>query len=200
MYRAGESDRYSGSSGSKEIDQSVSTISKRQAARLSAFFKLSDMGTMAAYLRKLEAFDLNRTTGRELAKIPEKIKDLNIKQLMAGQDRYGKPLSPKYSQDPYFKTAAQARQYADWKKRLYPETPYDTPNLIIRGDYHNSIVVDGDEHVISFYTNTTINFGISVESKYKGNQLGLTPKSRKKAWMLVRNKVVQAMKQATSGK
>lgn len=90
-------------------------------------------------------------------------------QLYSGVNGNDKPLRPTYINDPYFKTKESgnwyknAKGYMQWKKSITP--PYasswlgiprrspDTPNLIIRGDFHDSI------------TATPINKGLRIGSE-----------------------------------
>lgn len=65
--------------------------------------------------------------------------------MYAGLDGNGDSLTPKYSQDPYFKKAGAGLRYAKWKdsdspilvKRadsiIFPRRDTDTPNLIVTG-------------------------------------------------------------------
>jgi hypothetical protein len=130
--------------------------------------------------RLLEKIDLTAMAGNILADNTDKVKDLNIRQLMQGLNRYGQPLSPKYSEDPYFKKPGAWQRYAAWKKKLFPETPYDRPNLIIIGTYHDSIQVNRQAQVINF--RGTASFSNSVDQKYNDAQLGLSDESKAELW------------------
>lgn len=89
-------------------------------------------------------------------------------QLYSGRNGNDKPLRPTYLNDPYFDSPESggwyknAKGYMRWKERKTP--PYassllgiprrsaDTPNLIIRGNFHDSI------------TATPIDKGLRIES------------------------------------
>ena len=131
------------------------------------------------------------------------IHDLITDQLMSGLDENKRPLKPTYLDDPYFvettKTPEAAKKkahnYKAYKERITPPDASDilhlpprdsnTPNLIIRGDYHASILPvvqagkDGGKIVtksVGFYA------GDDLEKKYGPGHLGLTPEA--KAYLL----------------
>jgi len=102
-------------------------------------------------------------------------------QLYSGLNGNDKPLRPTYLNDPYFKSIESgkwyknARGYMLWKQSITP--PYasswlgiprrspETPNLIIRGDFHNSIVavpVDKGLRIGS----VGVDFSSDIERKY----------------------------------
>jgi len=101
---------------------------------------------------------------------------LNIKQLMASRNRLGDFLSPKISEDPYFKTKEAAKAYADRKKRMYPETPYDRPNLRINGFFHSTIEATRMGASVKF--DAMAGFTPSIDAKYNNTALGLSPDSK----------------------
>lgn len=106
-------------------------------------------------------------------------------QLMKGEGVDGRPLSPKISQDPYFKSPESAKRYADWKHQLYPETPYDVANLTITGYYHNSLSLTATITRVQYDAGAS--FSNSIAAKYGNKQLGLNDDSLTTAW----NKVVK---------
>lgn len=85
---------------------------------------------------------------REVQKNAVQIADLIREQLYCGLAG-DEPLTPSYSDDPYFKTQAQAEAYREWKMRITPPAAgqtlglpprdADTPNLYINGYYHTRI-------------------------------------------------------------
>jgi len=101
------------------------------------------MATAAEMLtRAIEARDnILQDVGDIVQQNIDTVVDFVRKQLYSGKDRFGNSLSPKYSEDPYFKTLKAAQDYAAWKQLISPdpERSEDTPNLFIRGDYHQSI-------------------------------------------------------------
>lgn len=157
------------------------------------------MGTIAAFGRKLDKVNLTEIAGDILQRNSEKLKDMNIQQLMQGLDSKGKQLSPKYSEDPYFKSRESAMRYARWKKKLFPDTPFDVPNLIIVGVYHNSIAINraGDEIQFS----ASASFAGSVAAKYGNNELGLSPDNKVKTYReIVKEPLVRKICQITGAK
>lgn len=138
------------------------------------------MPTGAEILRKMQQVDILDMAGTIMEQNSDDVVDLNKKQLRKGLNRFGQQLSPKYSEDPYFKTAASAKRYADWKKRLFPDMTYDVPNLIITGVYHNSISMAKSGNSLRFAASAS--FSASVAAKYQGSELGLTDESKHTAY------------------
>jgi hypothetical protein len=140
--------------------------------------------TAAAFLRRLESVDLLKLTGEIVDSNTEKIREYNISQLMAGKNNKGQMFLP-YSQDPWFKKPGAAQRYADWKKKQFPETPYDQPNLIVVGTYHNSITVQRLGQAVRFDSATSL--GQAIAAKYNNNPLGLTTDSK----VLIQRQIVK---------
>lgn len=103
-------------------------------------------------------------------------------QLYSGVDGDENPLSPGYTDDPYFNIYKNpkkaAEDYKNWKTKIQrPKPSYlgfsarnnNTPNLIIRGDFYSSItaipISDGVRLV-----SIGVSFGSDVENKY-GSQI-----------------------------
>lgn len=145
-----------------------------------AFFKQPTMPTGAEILRRMQRVNILDMAGTIMEQKADEVVELNKKQLHKGLNRFGQQLSPKYSEDPYFKTAAAAKKYADWKKRLFPDMTYDVPNLIINGYYHNSISMAKAGNSLRFTASAS--FSASVASKYQGSELGLSPESKQTAY------------------
>lgn len=147
--------------------------------------------TIAWFLRRIQATSLTDIAGNVAERNASALVDLNKHQLNKGINRFGGYLSPKYSEDPWFKSAESAKRYADWKKRLYPEMTYDVPNLIITGYYHGGIAMKRMGSRLNF--SNDVSFAASVEAKYKGSQLGLSPASKKTAWGIIRPAFVREL-------
>jgi hypothetical protein len=102
-------------------------------------------------------------------------------QLYSGINGNDKPLRPTYLNDPYFKSRESgkwyknARGYMMWKEGITP--PYasswlgiprrslDTPNLIIRGDFHNSITAVPFDKGLRIES-VGVSFSDDIERKY----------------------------------
>lgn len=102
-------------------------------------------------------------------------------QLYSGVNGKDKPLRPTYLNDPYFKSRESgkwyknARGYMMWKEGITP--PYasswlgiprrspDTPNLIIRGDFHNSITAVPFDKGLRIES-VGVSFSDDIERKY----------------------------------
>lgn len=91
--------------------------------------------------------------------------ELNTNQLWEGKGSDDKNLSPKYSEDPYFKSAESAQRYADWKWKISPSSRNkDVPNLYIDGTFYKSIDFKKGEKEIDFYSKTS--HGNNVVAKF----------------------------------
>jgi hypothetical protein len=157
------------------------------------------MATIAEFGRRLELVNLTQIAGDALQQNESKVRDLNIKQLMAGLNNQGRQLSPKYSEDPYFKKPGAAARYAAWKKKLFPESPFDVPNLIIIGTFHNSITAtrQGDQIVFA----GSASFAGDIAAKYGNKELGLSPDSKTTAYRdIVRPELITKICQITGAK
>lgn len=114
-------------------------------------------------------------------------------QLYSGVNGDEERLTPKYSEDPYFKEVygknwkKYATNYAKWKKKIQPPArsylgfrprAMDTPNLIIRGDFYSSItaipVKDG-----VMVSSEGVLFAADIERKYTPRIYKISNKARK---------------------
>jgi hypothetical protein len=95
------------------------------------------------------------------------IAELNREQLWNGETSNEGTISPKYSQDPYFKSPEAAARYAAWKNKITPspKRDIDTPNLYINGTYHRSIYTKRDKDGIT--TDSNIALGQKIQTKFK---------------------------------
>lgn len=128
--------------------------------------------------RRLDKFDLLQTVSEGVEATEDQILFLNRMQLLRGLDKYGKYLSPKYSEDPFFKSPESAKRYAEWKARIEPKTdkPFDVPNLFITGRYHSSIDVRVKD--ASIETMASDPNAASIEDKFSEDIYGLNPESK----------------------
>lgn len=114
-------------------------------------------------------------------------------QLYSGVDGDEESLTPKYSQDPYFKTAygknwkPHAIGYMKWKRKIQPPAPsylgfrprsMDTPNLIIRGDFYSSITAIPVKDGIMI-TSQGVSFSADIEAKYTPRIYKISNKAKK---------------------
>lgn len=121
------------------------------------------------------------------------VEDFVREQLYSGMNGEEARLTPKYSQDPYFKETygknwkKHAAGYAKWKKAIQPPArsylgfrprAMDTPNLIIRGDFYSSItaipVKDG-----VMVTSEGVSFAADIERKYTPRIYKISNRARK---------------------
>jgi hypothetical protein len=140
------------------------------------------MARAGEFLERLESIDLIAETGKILEDNTEWIANTNRQQLLAGLNNRGEYLSPKYSEDPWFKKPGAAERYARWKKQLFPDgdRPEDVPNLIIVGVYHNAIEVRVTGQAVQYEDSAS--FAAAVEAKYQNTVLGLDPDNKKRGY------------------
>lgn len=131
--------------------------------------------------RRLKPFDIRREVAESIQATEDAYLVLNRKQLRRGRDKNDNYLSPKYSEDPYFKSKEAALRYANWKKSIDVQTdkPFDVPNLYINGRFHNSLHLVANTRVIDFISASPDAKGI--EQKFNQNKIyGLTDESKAK--------------------
>jgi hypothetical protein len=119
--------------------------------------------------------------------------DFVREQLYSGVNGDEESLTPKYSQDPYFKTAygknwkPHAIGYMKWKRKIQPPAPsylgfrprsMDTPNLIIRGDFYSSITAIPVKDGIMI-TSQGVSFSADIEAKYTPRIYKISNKAKK---------------------
>ena len=114
-------------------------------------------------------------------------------QLNAGINGNDKPLRPTYLNDPWFKRKEsgswfmKARKYMKWKEEITPpcnvtwfgirRSP-ETPNLLIRGDFHDSIrAIPGDGGLR--IGSEGVDFSTDIEQKYGQDIYRLSSYARK---------------------
>ncbi len=138
------------------------------------------MATGQQILERVRSIDVQAMSGAIIDRNGTAVADLNRKQLHKGISTDGKQLSPKYSEDPWFKTREAAARYAAWKKSIFPEMEFDVPNLIITGVFHKSISVKASNKTVTY--NASASFANGIQSKYQGKALGLTIESKATVW------------------
>lgn len=152
------------------------------------------MATIKTYTRRFKKNldGLTDIAAKELSKRREEVLSLQRDQILFGRDRFGVAFTPGYTDDPYFKSRAQALAYLNMKKRLasahdskiknkdlYPKKGENTPNLQVSGVlFFNDIstTIQGDK--------ITFRGGVlegELESKY-GGVLGLSKESKTILW------------------
>lgn len=138
------------------------------------------MATGKKMLERVRSVDIIGMSGAIIDANANAVADLNRQQLHRGLNTEGRQLSPKYSEDPWFKSKESAARYADWKKKLFPEMEYDVPNLIITGVFHKSISVRANSKTVTYEASAS--FSNAIQNKYQGKALGLTIESKSTVW------------------
>jgi hypothetical protein len=103
--------------------------------------------------------------------------DLNREQMMEGQTNKGEDITPKYADNPYFKSKESAQRYSDWKDDITPNSKRKkgVPNLFINGKFHNSLEAVLNKDFINVKTDS---FGEDIIQVHR-NVLGLNEESLK---------------------
>lgn len=120
------------------------------------------------------------------------VRDFITEQLYSGVNGNDKPIKPSYLNDPWFKSNEADKWknnpigYAKWKKRItsptpsfqgYPARDQYTPNLIITGEFYDSIRISSSKRGLKIETRGT-DIGNDIERKYGSIILGVGIKSR----------------------
>lgn len=114
------------------------------------------------------------------------VREFVTEQLYSGVNGNDKPLRPTYLNDPWFPTYEAAKSYAKMKKRItkptpsfqgYPARDIYTPNLIITGEFYDSIHVSSSSRGLKIETRGS-DIGPDIERKYGSAILGVGGKSR----------------------
>lgn len=130
--------------------------------------------------KSLIDFDIKTAAVDSVRATKETIIDYNKHQLLRGKTSNGNFLSPKYSEDPYFKSRESALRYATWKKSIEPATdkPFDVPNLFITGYFHGSIKIRVDQKDYRIYSEVPLS--VDIENKFGDENIyGLNDESRR---------------------
>jgi len=130
--------------------------------------------------RRVQSMDFNVLASAIVANHTDELTELNRKQLMKGKSNTGDFLTPRHSQNPFFKTPQAALAYARWKQKITPETPFDVPNLFIIGRYHSSISFKVEANKL--VGDASAPFAANIEKTFKGTAIGLNPDARKEAY------------------
>lgn len=135
--------------------------------------------TLHELQRRLSRFDLLKLLSESANESKERIADYNREQLLLGLDSNENYLSPRYSEDPFFKSKESAQRYAQWKNKIEPkrDKPFDVPNLYITGRFHNSIEVEVGPTEIGLFSDDANSIGI--EQKFTTDIYGLNNESKR---------------------
>lgn len=154
----------------------------------------SDMDRIESKLKELERLasgfeDMIKTV---LSDSTGQIEEYVIDHLYSGLNGREKPIRPDYLHDPWFNTEdagqwyKKPEQYMKWKEKIRPPAsapsylgyaPRDkkTPNLVIRGDFYDSITAVPFGGGLRIETRGT-SFGDDIEKKYGSIILGVGDK------------------------
>lgn len=157
-----------------------------------------NMGTIKAIKDRYASKrgSLSQVLAATVAATSDVLLDLNRDQLLYGRDVKGEPITPKYYEDPYFKTYKQAVRYSVMKRgledqhksrmyysgiQLFPDKGMHTPNLLVTGDlFFNHFFIDVTKD--SYTIGSSGLAAPDIEAKYMGYGhplYGLAPVSKK---------------------
>lgn len=134
--------------------------------------------TLHEMQRRLKGFALQAVVAECIEETKGEIVLLNKDQLLHGLDKEGNYLSPKYSEDSYFKSTESARRYAEWKQKIdqVKDKPFDVPNLFITGKYHRGIGIDVSATTYTLFSRDSN--ASKIENKFSQKIYGLNPASK----------------------
>lgn len=137
-------------------------------------------GTPRAMLERIRSINLEDVAGDVLEQNLEKLAEINKDQLMQGKNNKGEILRPLHTENPFFKSPESAIRYAKWKQNLFPQTPFNVPNLIITGYYHGTISFSRRAAQITAQSNAS--FADKIDSTFDQTPLGLNQDSKNIVW------------------
>lgn len=153
--------------------------------------------TIAEFGRRLAAFDIRKETGTIIEDNSGVVLDIQKRQLLSGKDSKGELLQSILT-DPYFITPQAAVKYANWKHKLFPETPYGIANYIITGYYHGSIFISVVGNVVT--TDASASFAKSIAQK-NPTALGLNNQSKQTLWSdVIKSPLLRKLQDKIGGK
>lgn len=130
-------------------------------------------------LERIQAIRLESIAGDIIDQNLDKLRDLNLDQLMHGQNNIGEMLAPRHSESTWFKKPGAAARYATWKHNLNPLAPYDIPDLRITGVYHESISFTRRGEIVA--AEASASFAPSIKATFN-EPLGLTNENMSVTW------------------
>lgn len=140
-------------------------------------------GTIASMLERVRAIKLEAIAGDIIDQDLDVLRKMNLDQLMHGRNNMGEMLSPKHSENPWFKKPGAAGRYAAWKHRLNPLAPFDVPDLRITGVFHESISFTRRGEIVA--AEASASFAPNINETFRGTALGLEEENIKKTWQEV---------------
>lgn len=129
----------------------------------------------------------------------DELLQLRKDEMLLGRDSEGHPFTPGYTEDPYFKTKAQANAYANYKYGLeatheaqirhalnYPNKDDNTPNLRLTRDRYNSLSFQDQMFIVvnkeDFLINSTFREARLIDAKYHNKVFPLGPLAKEWFW------------------
>lgn len=113
--------------------------------------------------------------GNVMRKRQKELTQAQHDQLWDGKRSDGWDIRPYYTEDTYFRSYEEAREYMDWKRRITPNPRRraDAPNLYINGKFYSQIKVVADEKGIE--TVGTTGNALRIMGKYSRGTFGVNP-------------------------
>lgn len=145
-------------------------------------------------IEALEDFDWERELYDIILRHAAEAEELQRDQMQRGLDADGEYIRPFYSENPYFKTRKQARDYAEWKQRISPgsDRPMDVPNLFINGFYQYSLHLQVSGTKYDFASDVAEKLANEIESVHK-NVIGLNPEYRQQFYFRIVRKEMKKL-------
>lgn len=137
-------------------------------------------GTPAAMLQRIRGINLKEEAGFIIDQNLDKLKALNIGQMMQGKSNKGVLFSPTHSDNPFFKSPEKGLAYARFKQRLFPDSPFNIANFRITGYYQDGISFSRRGETVSAESNAT--FADKIQTEFNDSTLGLNENSKDRVW------------------
>lgn len=140
------------------------------------------MGFTNEILSRLEAVSIEEEVEDILQDLLDYLADLNRWQLSKGLNSEGEYL-PRYLDDPYFETKAQAYGYQKWKESISPnkQKPKEVMDFFINGYSYDHIQVKAQAKKLNIFADP-LPWADEIDQKTGNKALGLSPESRTEAW------------------
>lgn len=131
------------------------------------------MRTLSSLISAINKINVGDICSNSIDQTKEDLLEKNKEQLYDGKLRTEEDLSPSYLEDPYFKSAAAAQRYSDWKDRITPNSKRNKgiPNLFINGTFYDSLSISVSKDSISM--DSSFSEASDIESKFTTNIFSL---------------------------
>jgi len=131
---------------------------------------------------KLKSIDILKMMDKAVLANKEEILDANTSQLSKGKLSNENDIRPKYS----------TKEYAQFKIALGSKAPFQTPNLLVTGEFYGGFYmkVDNDGYEVG----SNVGHADSLQTQYGSEIFGLTNKSKSDLKPQIKETLVKIIK------